>query len=53
MLELAYYFLLGKGNLSDIKGISFMVGEEIVRTPPREFIEDLDSLPIPNNNLLY
>lgn len=31
-----------------VKGICFRRGGEVVRTPPREFIEDLDSLPLPD-----
>jgi len=31
-----------------VKGIAFRSGKEIVRNPPREFIEDLDSLPLPD-----
>lgn len=31
-----------------VKGICFRRGGETVRTPPREFIEDLDNLPLPD-----
>ena len=31
-----------------VKGLCFRRGGELVRTPPREFIEDLDSLPLPD-----
>ena len=34
-------------KLSDIKGIYYKEGEEILSTPPRERIKDLDSLPFP------
>ena len=44
---------LGKGEgLHSVKGISFLSDGEIVRTPPRPFIEDLDSLPFPARHLL-
>jgi len=33
--------------LSDIRGIYYKEGEEILSTPPREFIKDLDALPFP------
>lgn len=35
-----------------IKGIAFRRGEEIVKTPARPLIEDLDSLPLPARHLL-
>lgn len=35
-----------------IKGIAFKKGEEIVKTPPRDLIADLDSLPFPARVLL-
>jgi len=36
----------GRG-LAHIKGLTFRAGEEIVSTPPRPLITDLDSLPMP------
>ena len=33
--------------LDDVKGISFVSKGEVVRTPPREFIKDLDEIPYP------
>jgi len=35
-----------------IEGIAFRRGKEIVKTPPRPLIEDLDSLPLPARHLL-
>lgn len=35
-----------------INGIAFRSGEEIVTTPPRPLIEDLDTLPLPARHLL-
>jgi len=34
-------------DLAQVKGIVFRRGGEVVRTPPRGFIQDLDSLPFP------
>lgn len=36
-----------RGNLADVKGISYREGTRIVTTPDRERIQDLDSLPMP------
>ena len=51
--ELTFVELLGaleKGvwELEKIKGLAFMKGGALQRTPPREFIEDLDTLPFPD-----
>ena len=40
------------GALQKVKGISFRVGEEVVRTEPRGLIANLDALPIPAYDLL-
>jgi len=50
--EVLDYYYEKKGNLGNIKGITFRSNEDIIRTPDREFIKDLDSLPVPNWNLL-
>jgi len=34
-------------SFSDVLGITYRKGEEIIRTPDRPYIEDLDSLPFP------
>ncbi len=47
MLEIAE-----KKPKAKIDGIAFMSGKKIVRTKPRELIEDLDSLPFPAYDLL-
>lgn len=39
--------IAGKTDLSAVRGISFRRGDQIVRTPERPQIEDLDSLPFP------
>jgi len=38
-------------QIPQIKGIVFRDGLKIVRTPPREYIEDLDTLPFPARHL--
>ncbi len=43
---------LEKKDARKIKGIVFRDGEEIVRTPPRPLIRNLDDLPIPAYDLL-
>ena len=40
-------------NCGNIKGIAYRNGEKIIRTEPREFISDLDSLPIPAKYFQY
>jgi anaerobic magnesium-protoporphyrin IX monomethyl ester cyclase len=39
------------GDFDDILGITCRKGKEIVRTPDRPYIEDLDSLPFPAHHL--
>ncbi|MFC2051608.1 B12-binding domain-containing radical SAM protein [Chloroflexota bacterium] len=39
-------------DLTQVKGISFRSGENIIHNPSRPFIEDLDSLPFPARHLL-
>jgi len=52
MLEICQY-LEGKiKSLSEIKGICFQEKGGINRTPPRPFIEDVDSLPFPARDLV-
>lgn len=41
-----------KQDISGIRGILFRRGEELIATPPREFITDLDALPLPAWDLL-
>lgn len=52
LLELVRYFVEGEGDLGSINGIAFKRADEIVLTPEREFIEDLDSLPFPARDLV-
>ncbi len=41
-----------RGEFSRVKGISFRRNGHIVRTPQREFIEDIDHLPLPARHLI-
>ena len=41
-----------EGTYKEIKGISFRENGKIVSTPDRPLIEDIDSLPFPNRNLI-
>lgn len=44
--------LSGEIPLDEVTGLSCIVGEKIMRTPPAPFIVDLDSLPMPARELL-
>ncbi len=46
ILELAQYFVKKEGKLREIKGITYSNGD-VISTPDRPFIEDLDALPFP------
>ena len=39
-------------NLSNVKGTIVRFGDEIIDNPPREYIQDLDSIPFPARHLL-
>lgn len=53
MLDLAYFFLEKKGNLSSIEGISFKSNGKIVHnSPPLLRIEYLEKLPIPDRDFV-
>lgn len=53
MLELASEFTdKNKGNLTDIKGIAYQKNGTIKLNPPRELINDLDSIPFPARHLV-
>ena len=51
-LELVATLEKKNGRLDSIQGISFLSDGELVRTPPRPFIENLDSLPFPARHLI-
>ena len=40
------------GEFSRVRGVSFVSNGQITRTPRREFIEDLDQLPLPARHLI-
>ena len=44
---------LGMGAFADIPGLSYRSGDVVVRTPPRDRIADLDSIPSPYLSGLY
>ena len=52
MEELLDYYYHDKGNLEDIKGITWRSGNEIRSNPDRPFIENLDELPILDRDLV-
>jgi len=39
-------------SLAEVKGLTFRHGDEVVSTPPRPLIEDLDVLPMPGYHLV-
>jgi anaerobic magnesium-protoporphyrin IX monomethyl ester cyclase len=41
------------GKFHSIQGISFISNGQVIRTPPRAFIENLDSLPLPARHLIH
>jgi len=41
-----------KRGFHDVKGISFLEGGQVVRTPDREMVQDLDTLPFPRWDLM-
>jgi anaerobic magnesium-protoporphyrin IX monomethyl ester cyclase len=40
------------GNLAKVEGIAYKQEGELIRTPPRPYIDDLDALPFPARHLL-
>jgi anaerobic magnesium-protoporphyrin IX monomethyl ester cyclase len=50
MLELTDY-VAGVKELSGVKGLVYKEGDHIIKTAPREFIEELNSLPFPTRDL--
>jgi anaerobic magnesium-protoporphyrin IX monomethyl ester cyclase len=51
--ELAAVLEKKNSPFDSIQGISFLSKEQLVRTPPRPFIENLDSLPFPARHLIH
>lgn len=52
MLELANYFIYGKGSLDDIRGITYKHKGAVVHTAGRPLMKDLDKLPFPERGIL-
>lgn len=50
-LEIVSKILDGDKDLSQIKGITYREGEEIIRNKSREFIKNLDEIPFPNREV--
>jgi anaerobic magnesium-protoporphyrin IX monomethyl ester cyclase len=46
-VELVEHYFYNKGNLKDIKGIAYREGDNIVKTPFRPLIYNLDDIPFP------
>ncbi|MFQ6075853.1 MAG: B12-binding domain-containing radical SAM protein [Candidatus Bathyarchaeia archaeon] len=42
----------GGGDLREVKGVTFKDGSDVIVTPDRSFIKDLDALPFPARDLL-
>lgn len=51
--ELFKYLVNGEGELSEILGVSYRDGDEIIINPPRPLIRDLDSIPSPYPNMEF
>lgn len=47
LFELINYFLYEKGDLNQIKGISYKINSKIIHNDQRELIKNLDDLPFP------
>jgi anaerobic magnesium-protoporphyrin IX monomethyl ester cyclase len=50
--ELVVALQKNDGEFHSVQGISFFSNGQIVRTPPRPFMENLDSLPLPARHLI-
>lgn len=50
--EKAFLDLLSKSSLSEVNGLVWKNGKNIIKNPPQSPIEDLDSLPFPARHLL-
>ncbi len=51
--ELVSTLQKGQGGVDSVEGISFLHNGQLVRTPPRPFIQDLDQLPLPARHLIH
>lgn len=52
LLELINAISANKGPVGDILGIASVLGQDIIKTPPRPVLKDLDSLPLPAWDLI-
>lgn len=52
IIELVDAILTKSSPVENIKGISFMLGNRLVKTKRRQMIEDINSLPLPARHLL-
>jgi radical SAM superfamily enzyme YgiQ (UPF0313 family) len=52
LLELIEFLFYSKGNISNIKGLAFIQDGKLRLTEPREFLPNLDDLPMPAHDLL-
>ncbi|MFA6142124.1 MAG: radical SAM protein [Candidatus Omnitrophota bacterium] len=52
VMELCELLDTGKCDLSGVKGIAYRKDGRIIKTPPREYITDLDALPFPARELV-
>jgi len=50
--ELVRFYIEATGDLKDIKGITYRDGNRVIRNFDGPFIEDLDTLPLPDRDLL-
>lgn len=51
--EVTFAELVERGAGPDVNGIAYWDGERVARTPDRELIADLDTLPIPKHELFF
>jgi radical SAM superfamily enzyme YgiQ (UPF0313 family) len=51
-LELVNRMCESRGNFSNIRGLVYRAGKEIISTPQRELLRDLDALPIADRGLM-
>ncbi|MFC2056493.1 B12-binding domain-containing radical SAM protein [Chloroflexota bacterium] len=51
VLELLKYYRDGEGSLENIEGIGFRLNDEVIKTPRRPLIKNLDELPMPAYHL--
>lgn len=52
LLELVTNWSKGEDDLTPVKGIAYMAGDEVVISPPRPVMRDLDTLPVPAWDLI-